>query len=126
MKLTNDEIYTNAQALVENFSNKDQYLPVVINFVIQKNKSILIPLAEQIEQLRIEIAEKFGDLDKSDSQYVVPPERIEEATKELDALYAIEQDVPLQTIAFSKLLEQNPSLTVGQMEALVFMINEKE
>lgn len=126
MKLTNDQIYTNAQALVENFSNKDQYLPVVINFVIQKNKSILIPLAEQIEQLRIDIAEKFGDFDKSDSQYVVPPERIEEATKELDTLYAIEQDVPLQTIAFSKLLESNPSLTVGQMEALVFMINEKE
>jgi hypothetical protein len=45
MKLTNNEIYTYANNLTEAFNDKEQKLPIKINFYLQKNKNCLIELA---------------------------------------------------------------------------------
>jgi hypothetical protein len=49
MKLTNSEIYSYANKLIEVFQDKTQKLPIKINFYLQKNKNILIALAKEIE-----------------------------------------------------------------------------
>ena len=123
MKLTNKQIYEYAQALAENFSNRDQYLPILINFSIQKNKSILMPLAEEIETLRLGLAQTYGTYNEEDSMYTILSEDMEKAQKELDNLFEIEQEVNLWTMPLSKVVEFNPSLSSGQMEALIFMID---
>jgi hypothetical protein len=63
MILTNNEIYTYTKNLIEAFNDKDQKLPVKINFYLQKNKSTLMTLAMDIDKERITIAQTYGVLD---------------------------------------------------------------
>lgn len=122
MKLTNKQIYDYAIAIMEAFKDSNQKLPIKINFYLQKNKKMLLELGQDIENSRMEIIREHGILDKETNQYIVPSEKIEIANKELGELLELEQEVNLYTINIDN-LSDDYSLTTGQMEAIMFMID---
>lgn len=121
MKLTNNEIYSHANRLMEVFQDNAQKLPIKINFYLQKNKNTLITLAQEIEKTRIEIARSYGELNKETQQFIIPPENISEASKELNDLFNLEQDVNIYMINIDS-LSDDYAMTTAQMEAIMFMI----
>lgn len=122
MKLTNSEIYTYTQMMLNAFQDGQQKLPIKINFYLQKNKQTLIDLTQEIEKTRMEIAQSYGTLDESGDQYSIPPEKIEEASKELEDLFALEQEVNIYKINIDT-LPDDMVFTAAQMEAIMFMID---
>lgn len=123
MILTNNQIYTYALGLEQMFLEEDQKLPIKINFYLQKNKNILFELAKDIELARTNIAQRYGEIDEDTSYYRVLPENLEIATKELQELLGLEQEVNIYQVN----IEDFPSdliLTTEQMEVLMFMIKE--
>ena len=121
MKLTNNQIYSHANKLMEVFQDNSQKLPIKINFYLQKNKNTLVTLAQEIEKTRIEIAQSYGELNEETQQYVVPPAKIPEASKELNDLFNLEQDVNIYMINIDS-LSDDYDMTTAQMEAIMFMI----
>lgn len=122
MKLTNQEIFAYANLLTEAFNDANEKLPIKINFYLQKNKKLLIELAQDIEKARLQIAQENGQLDEEKGQYAINPDKIELVQKELEDLFSLEQEVDIYTIDIES-LSDDLSLTTGQMEALMFMIN---
>jgi hypothetical protein len=49
MKMYNSEIYMYANNIIDNFGDTTQKLPIKVNFYLQKNKEILVKLAQEIE-----------------------------------------------------------------------------
>ena len=122
MKLTNNEIYGYAIALNEAFADNTQRLPMKINFYLQKNKKTLIELARDIEESRAEIIRGYGELTEDGTQYSIPKDSVEAAQKELEDLLTLEQEVNIYMISTDS-LSDDISLTTGQMEAIMFMID---
>ena len=122
MKLTNNQIYTYATDLAAAFQDTEQKLPVKINFYLQKNKSLLISLAQDIEKTRIELLSQYGTLDEETNKFTLDTDKIDIASKELNDLFNLEQEVNIYTVNIDS-FDDNLSLTTGQMEALLFMIN---
>lgn len=121
--MTNLEIYNYAQAISEAFKDSTQYLPVKVNFYIQKNKNTLLSLAQDIEAQRTNIIKNYGQpSEENPDQYIIPADNLEKAQQELMDLFSIEQDVPVFKINVD-LLPEDISLTTGQMEAIMFMFD---
>lgn len=121
MLMTNYEIYSNTQNLIEAFKDSTQYLPVKINFFIQKNKSVLLKLAQDIEEARINILRNYGTINE-DGNINIPTNHIEIVNKELKDLFNITQEVELRTFSID-IIPEDISLTTGQMDAIMFMID---
>ena len=122
MKMTNMHIYDIANALAEQFQDKEIKLPVKVNFYLQKNKNVLISLGQELEKERLNIIQKYADLDAETEQYVVSEDKTADAIKELNELFALEQEVPVYTVSIDAL--EGVDFTAGQMEALLFMIED--
>lgn len=122
MRMTNLEIFNIAKALVEVFQDFNQRLPVKINFYIQKNKKVLLTLAQDIDNSRLEIIQTYGQLDPTTNQYILGASEIEIAQQELNDLFSLEQEVDICFINIDSFPE-DINLTPNQMEALMFMIN---
>lgn len=122
MTMTNNEIYTYTRQLMDAFNDGEQKLPIKINFYLQKNKNTLLSLAQDIEKARLEIAQTYGTLDESGEQYQIPNEKLAEASKELEDLFNLEQDVAIHKISIDS-LSDDLMLSAAQMEALMFMID---
>lgn len=122
--LTNNQIYNYINSLIENFSKSDIKFPVKVNFYLQKNQNTLLTLAQEIEQERVNIAQEYGILNKETEQYEVPPEKIQEASQKLNDLFDLTQEVKLYKIKLEDF--GNIELTSGQMQALLFMIEDEE
>ena len=122
MTMTNNEIYTYTRQLMDAFNDGEQKLPIKINFYLQKNKNTLLGLAQDIEKARLEIAQTYGTLDESGEQYQIPNEKLAEASKELEDLFNLEQDVAIHKISIDS-LSDDLMLSAAQMEALMFMID---
>ena len=122
MKFNNNEIYQVANTLTKTFNNLDIYIPAKANFFIQKNISILAAAAQEIEKSRLEIAKHYGILDEENQQYKIPEDKIEEASKELEELFSIEQDLDIKTFSIEAL--GNAEFTSAQMQAMMFMIED--
>ena len=122
MTMTNNEIYTYTRQLMDAFSDGEQKLPIKINFYLQKNKNTLLALAQDIERSRLEIAQNFGTLDDAGQQNVIPNDKLAEASKELEDLFNLEQDVVIHKISIDS-LNDDLMLSAAQMEALMFMID---
>lgn len=123
MKLTNSQIYTSATNLNSAFTDSKQYLPIKLNFAIQKNAQTLSTLAEEIEKERMNIFKHYGKTD-TEKGIVIPEENRAEASKELNDLFNIEQDVNILTININS-FGDNLSLSLEQMNAIMFMIEEE-
>lgn len=122
MKMTNMKIYDTANALGMHFQDKEMRMPVKVNFFLQKNRTVLTELAQEIEKNRVEIIQKYSTTNEETGETSVAPENTEAAMKELEDLFTIEQDVKIHKVNVDDFKEL--SLTAGQMEALIFMIED--
>lgn len=123
MLYTNEELYLILNNLNEQiFSQADLIFPVKINFYIQKNKNLLIPLVQEIEDTRIKIVSANGTLNEKTNQYSVDPDKMPIVIDELNKLFAIQQEVNFYQCELKDL--GDVPLTMQQMDALMFMIKE--
>lgn len=120
--LTNEKIYLINQQLNKVFEQSNQYLPAKVNFYIQKNKNKIADLAQEIDDARTEIILNFGIPGEEEGRYFIPPEKMQEAQKELNDLFSIEQEIEINMISIDNI--ENMHFTIPQMEALMFMIEE--
>ena len=122
--LTNNEIYNYVTSLQENFSDNETKFPIKVNFYLQKNLNTLMELAQEIERQRIEIIQEYGVKNEETRKIEVPAEKTQEATEKVNELFNLTQEVQIYKVnldAFGDI-----SLTPGQMQALLFMIDEEE
>ena len=122
MKMTNNEIYNIATVLNKAFEDTTQYLPVKVNFYIQKNKTTLLALAQDIEKSRVAILQNYGTLNSGTNQFEFTGDNAQKVVQELNDLFALEQEVNIYTVNIDS-FGDDLSLTTGQMEALMFMID---
>lgn len=124
--MSNLDIYNTANSLAEYVrDNKDVVLPVKVNFFLQKNMNELIKMAQEIEESRVEIIKKYGTPDENNpEQYFVPDENQAEATKELEDLFALEQEVPVNMLKLDWF--DNVNLSGQQVASLAYMIDDEE
>ena len=122
MKFNNQQIYQIANNVLGNLDNLNIYIPAKANFFIQKNISALAAAAQEIEKSRLEIAKHYGVLDEEGQQYKIPEDKLEEASKELEDLFSIEQELDIKTFSIEAL--GNAEFTPAQMQAMMFMIED--
>lgn len=120
--MTNSEIYNIATILGKAFEDEKQVLPVKVNFYMQKNRATLVALAQEIEKARVEILQKHGTLNEETNQFEFSNEVAETVVKELNDLLGLEQEVNIYTVNIDNFGDEL-TLTTGQMEALMFMID---
>jgi hypothetical protein len=120
--MTNSEIYNIATILGKAFEDEKQVLPVKVNFYMQKNKATLVALAQEIEKARVEILQKHGTLNEETNQFEFSNEVAETVVQELNDLLGLEQEVNIYTVNIDNFGDEL-TLTTGQMEALMFMID---
>lgn len=121
--LTNLEIYTTAQALMENITT-DMNLPVKVGFYIQKNMKKMTELAQEIEKSRIEIFEKYGEKDEENNQYKFDKSVQEQVQKELNDLFDLTQDVKTNMLELDWF--DDIDLNANQIAAISYMIADNE
>lgn len=121
MKLNNFQIYQYANILTDIFNNKDIYIPVKANFILQKNIQTIRTAAQEIETARIAILKHYGD---KDNNYTIPTDKIDSASEEFNNLFNIEQDLTIRTFKLEDL--GNINLNSAQMQVLMLMISEEE
>ena len=123
MILTNNEIYNYATGLIAEFGpDCNIKLPVKINFFLQKNIKLLTEMAQDIDNSRMEIARQYGVLNENGTSYIVPDNKMEEACRELNELFALTQEVNIRTFNIDDF--NNIELSYKQMNALMFMIED--
>lgn len=121
--LTNLEIYTNAQALMENITT-DLNLPVKVGFYIQKNMKKMTELAQEIEKSRMEIFDKYGEKDEENNQYKFDKSVQEQVQKELNDLFDLTQDVKTNMLELDWF--DDIDLNANQIAAISYMITDDE
>lgn len=126
LTLKNIDIYMLAAQLTEAFNNQEDEsnLPIKINFFLQKNVNKIIDLVQDIDKSRNEIIQKYGTLNEEKQEYEVPTEKLEEAQKELNDLFAIEQEVKINMLDINLFDDVNISEKKGN--AILFMIYDPE
>lgn len=122
MKFNNQQIYQFANTLISVFDKIDIYIPAKANFFIQKNISVLAAAAQEIEKSRMEIIKHYGIPNEDEQQYTIPTDKIKDASKELEDLFSIEQELDIKTFSIEAL--GNAEFTSVQMQAIMFMIEE--
>lgn len=124
MKLTNYNIYQMANALTPIAKDEKIYIPAKANFFIQKNINEIAAAAQNIEEARLSIAKHYGDLEESTGNYKIADDKMAAATKELQDLFNIEQELDIKKIKIDDL--GNAEFTASQMNALMIMIDDGE
>ena len=124
MKFTNQKIYQLAELISKNIQNLEIYIPAKANFFLQKNINAMAAAAQEIEKSRLEIAKHYGELDEEKQIYDIPQEKIAEASKELEDLFSLEQEIEIKTFSIEAL--GNAEFTPAQMQSIMFMISEEE
>ena len=122
MKLNNQQIYQIANNTISNLDNLNIYIPAKANFFLQKNLQTLAAAAQEIEKSRLEIAKHYGVLDEEGQQYKILEDKLDEASKELEDLFSIEQELDIKTFSIEAL--GNAEFTPAQMQAMMFMIED--
>lgn len=121
MKLTNNQIYTYTEQLLS-LNINDIKMPVRINFFLQKNIQVIVAAGQEIDAARINIIREFGELNEGGTQYMIPPEKISSAQKELNDLFSLEQDLNIHIFKLDDF--DDIELTIQQLSAIMFMIEE--
>lgn len=123
LNLSNLNIVNYYQSLIDNKINNEQYIPVAINFFIQKNILQLEKYYNEIIHTRNIIIEHYQEMDEEGNQ-IIPPDKIALANKEIDELLAIVQKVDITLIPLKTFIDLNVQLSTGQLSSLIFMIQE--
>ena len=123
--ISNQKIYEMAVLAVDNFHG-DIKFPAKAMFYIQKNVNQITELGREIEAARTRILERYGKLteDNNKQTYNIPKENLKEAQKELNDLFAIEQEVKFYMIDLDWL--DGVELTPAQVNVLELMMDEGE
>ena len=121
--LTNLEIYTTAQALMESITT-DINLPVKVGFYIQKNMKKMTELAQEIEKSRMEIFDKYGEKDEENNQYKFDKSVQEQVQKELNDLFDLTQDVKTNMLELDWF--DDIDLNANQIAEISYMIADDE
>ena len=121
--LTNLEIYTTAQALMESITT-DINLPVKVGFYIQKNMKKMTELAQEIEKSSMEIFDKYGEKDEENNQYKFDKSVQEQVQKELNDLFDLTQDVKTNMLELDWF--DDIDLNANQIAAISYMITDDE
>ena len=121
--LTNLEIYTTAQALMESITT-DINLPVKVGFYIQKNMKKMTELAQEIEKSRMEIFDKYGEKDEENNQYKFDKSVQEQVQKDLNDLFDLTQDVKTNMLELDWF--DDIDLNANQIAAISYMIADDE
>lgn len=125
MKLSNQLIYNYAYNLVAAFNDQAQVLPVKINFYLQRNKKELIRLAQELEEERENLFKQYGEYNPKENNYIIPVDKQKFVKQQFNDLLALEQEVNIYKVKFTD-FSSDINLTVGQMDALMFMIEDEE
>lgn len=121
--MTNLEIYAYANALMDAFK-EDIVLPVKVNFYLQKNMTRMVEAGKEIEKTRMDIIQKYGTPTEDGQNIEVPAEMVETVNKELEDLFALEQEIKVNEIALDAF--DGIDLTSAQVAAIAFMIKDEE
>lgn len=120
--MTHNEIYDIAVKLLNNFTDVDNiYLSAAAAFSIQKNKQNFLSVANEIEESRMSVLNKYN-IGGENEEIQIATENIENANKELKDLLSIESEMKIYTFAIEEL--DGIKFTPTQMEAILFMIQE--
>lgn len=119
---TNGELYSLSQNLIENPIKEDTYIPIKLNFYIQKNIETIMSEYQKIEKHRINIVKHYGEFDDK-GQITIPQDKIMEVNAELDNLSEIKQEVDLHMLTLEEV--QDLKLSTGELKSIMFMIDEK-
>ena len=125
-QFSNEEILLYAEKLNKIFlhSENEIELPIKINFYLQKNITAFMEAAKEIEAARLNIGQKYGRFDEKENSYFIEDEeKLKLAKKDLKDLLSLEQILEIYMVSLSE-LENTTSLTVTQMNAMLFMIDE--
>lgn len=126
--MKNTEIYNIASGLVSLYNQmveENLKFPVKINFYFQKNMKSLVEMAQEIESERTQIISKYGSPSEDDPATIkIDPDKASEANKELTDFFTLEQEVTVNTIDLECF--DGIEMTPQQVEAISFMIEEKE
>lgn len=121
--MTNLELYELTIKFCDCFNCVEQKnFPAKISFYIQKNRKILVDAYNEIEQIRRDTLEKYGNFDQYTQSYSFEPKIIDKVNKELEEFGLLEQELPFFKINISDL--EGLEFTLEQMDALMFMIEE--
>lgn len=124
--LTNSRIYEIASNLIKYFNTQQQnelYLPTKVSFYLCKNINTFTKLATEIEEQQQNIITHFGIVGEG-GQISFPGDSGIRANQEYAELMKLEQEVPIYQIPLSAL--ETLSLSMAQIDALMFMIKEEE
>ena len=121
--MTNLEIYAYANALMDAFK-EDITLPVKVNFYLQKNMTRMIEAGKEVEKTRMEIIQKYGTPTEDGQNIEVSADMVETVNKELEDLFALEQEIKVNEIALDAF--DGIDLTSAQVGAIAFMIKDEE
>jgi hypothetical protein len=124
ISLRNGEIFSVAIILKEFCENPELVLPIKANFYLQRNKTVLLELAQEIEAARNEIFAKYGTLNEQGTGYNFEEAVIADANAELEELLMLSQDVGLYMINIDDF--KDIKLNNQEMGALMLMIEEIE
>lgn len=124
ISLRNGEIFSVAIILKEFCENPELVLPIKANFYLQKNKTVLLELAQEIEAARNEIFAKYGTLNEQGTGYNFDEAVIADANAELEELLMLSQEVSLYMINIDDF--KDIKLNNQEMGALMLMIEEIE
>lgn len=124
INLRNGEIFSVAIILKEFCENPELVLPIKANFYLQKNKAVLLELAQEIETARNEIFAKYGTLNDEGTGYNFEEAVIADANAELEELLMLSQEVSLYMINIDDF--KDIKLNNQEMSALMLMIDEIE
>ena len=124
----NSEIYNMGTELLKHFGgdNADNLIfPIKFSFYFQKNMKAIVEAAQDIEAKRVEIIKKFGNATEEEpTNFIIPEDKLDEATKEVNELFELEQEIPIYTTSLDSL--GDISMTPAQVSAISFMIQEEE
>ena len=121
--MTNLEIYAYADALMNAFK-EEITLPVKVNFYLQKNMTRMIEAGKEIEKTRMDIIQKYGTPTEDGQNIEVSADMVETVNKELEDLFALEQEIKVNEIALDAF--DDIDLTSAQVAAIAFMIKDEE
>ena len=122
MKFNNQKIYQLATELANNLSDLTTYIPAKANFFLQKNIMTMITAAQEIDKARVEVLKHYGTLNEETNQYDISQDKIAEASREIEDLFMLEQELDIKTFSIESL--GNAEFTPAQMQAMLFMIEE--
>lgn len=111
-------------SLQENFNNDAMLiLPIKVNYAIQRNLKKISEYYETFEESKIAIGKKYGELIPESNSYKIPPENMAIASKELENLANMEENIDIKKISLADL--EDIKLSSKQMASLLFMIEEE-